>query len=222
MIKGYTEKQWGRPCTELPTFIIKRLPIRYTYDNNYFNDKYQGIPMEGYNVSIKKLFEGCAIQLNKDFLEDREYYNSLADTIIYTGTIHSYYEYKFGKLEYRSLKFETNILDEENYQGVAVVNYTDRETPYTRIIEHKHFEFGTQEKTVIIKEYPIDWIEGMESYYPVNDEKNQELYLKYMGLSQSQENQRVIFGGRLGEYKYYDMDKVIEAAMMKCKKEGLL
>lgn len=222
LIKGYTEKQWGRSCVELPAFIIKRIPVRYTYDNNYFNDRYQGIPIGGYNILVQKLFEGCDIELNKDYLENKKYYNSLVDVIVYTGTIDAYYEYKFGKLEYRSLEFETSILDKENYQGVAVVNYTDSETPYTRIIEHKHFEFGTQEKTVITKEFPVNWEEKKEPYYPINDEKNQILYQKYVQLSKNNDKQRIIFGGRLGEYKYYDMDKVIEVAMKKCKEEGLL
>lgn len=222
LIKGYTEKQWGRSCVELPALIIKRIPVRYTYDNNYFNDRYQGIPIGGYNILVQKLFEGCDIELNKDYLENKKYYNSLADVVVYTGTIDAYYEYKLGKLEYRSLEFETSILDKENYQGVAVVNYTDRETPYTRIIEHKHFEFGTQEKTVITKEFPVNWEEKKEPYYPINDEKNQILYQKYVQLSKNNDKQRIIFGGRLGEYKYYDMDKVIEVAMKKCKEEGLL
>lgn len=221
LVKGYTEKQWGRSCTELPAFIIKRLPVRYTYDNNYFNDNYQGIPIGGYNVLIERLFEDCDIELNVDYLENREHYNELVDTVVYTGAIDAYYDYQLGKLEYRSLKFETEILDKDNYQGVAVVNYTDRETPYTRIIEHKHFEFGTQDKTVITKEYPSDWEEGMEPYYPINNEKNQSLYQKYVELSKK-EQKRVLFGGRLGEYKYYDMDKVIESAMIRCKEEGLL
>lgn len=211
LIKGYTQKQWGRECKDLPSFIIKRLPVRYTYDNNYFNDLYQGIPIGGYNVIIDKLFEGCDVELNMDFLKNREHYMGRGKTIVYTGMIDSYFDYQFGKLEYRSLKFETEVLDKENYQGVAVVNYTDSETPYTRIIEHKHFEFGTQEKTVVTKEYSVGWQEGMEPYYPVNDERNQELYLKYAKLAAG-ENQ-VIFGGRLGEYKYYDMDKVIESAI---------
>lgn len=210
LIKGYTEKQWGRDCKELPSFIIKRLPVRYTYDNNYFNDLYQGIPVGGYNVMVDKLFDGCDVELNTDFLKNREHYMGMGETLVYTGTIDAYFDYQFGKLEYRSLKFQTEVLDEENYQGVAVVNYTDRETPYTRIIEHKHFEFGTQQKTVITKEYSADWQEGMEPYYPVNDERNQELYLKYAELAAKEPN--VIFGGRLGEYKYYDMDKVIESA----------
>ena len=215
LVKGYTEKQWGRDCTELPAFIIKRLPVRYTYDNNYFNDLYQGIPIGGYNVIIQRLFEGCDIETGVDYLEKKEYYDSLGEKIVYTGTIDAYYKYQFGKLEYRSLRFESEILDEENHQGVAVVNYTDRETSYTRIIEHKHFEFGTQPKTVITREYPVTWQEGMEPYYPVNDEKNQALYQKYAKLAEKEEN--VIFGGRLGEYKYYDMDKVIASAMVRAK-----
>ena len=218
LVKGYTEKQWGRDCTALPAFIIKRLPVRYTYDNNYFNDLYQGIPIGGYNVIIDRLFEGCDIETGVDYLEKKEYYDGLGEKIVYTGTIDAYYKYQFGKLEYRSLRFESEVLDEENHQGVAVVNYTDRETPYTRIIEHKHFEFGTQPKTVITREYPVTWEEGMEPYYPVNDEKNQELYQKYAKLAEKEEH--VIFGGRLGEYKYYDMDKVIASAMA-CAKEEL-
>ena len=215
LVKGYTEKQWGRDCTALPAFIIKRLPVRYTYDNNYFNDLYQGIPIGGYNVIIDRLFEGCDIETGVDYLEKKEYYDGLGEKIVYTGTIDAYYKYQFGKLEYRSLRFESEILDEENHQ---VVNYTDRETPYTRIIEHKHFEFGTQPKTVITREYPVTWQEGMEPYYPVNDEKNQALYQKYAKLAEKEEH--VIFGGRLGEYKYYDMDKVIASAMA-CAKEEL-
>ena len=211
LVKGYTEKQWGRDCTELPAFIIKRLPVRYTYDNNYFNDLYQGIPIGGYNVIIHRLFEGCDIETGVDYLEKKDYYDSLGEKIVYTGTIDAYYKYQFGKLEYRSLRFESEILDEENHQGVAVVNYTDRETPYTRIIEHKHFEFGTQPKTVITREYPVTWQEGMEPYYPVNDEKNGQLYQKYAALAKEQGN--ILFGGRLGQYKYYDMDKVIRAAL---------
>ena len=218
LVKGYTEKQWGRDCTALPAFIIKRLPVRYTYDNNYFNDLYQGIPIGGYNVIIDRLFEGCDIETGVDYLEKKEYYDGLGEKIVYTGTIDAYYKYQFGKLEYRSLCFESEVLDEENHQGVAVANYTDRETPYTRIIEHKHFEFGTQPKTVITREYPVTWQEGMEPYYPVNDEKNQALYQKYAKLAEKEEH--VIFGGRLGEYKYYDMDKVIASAMA-CAKEEL-
>ena len=219
LVKGYTEKQWGRDCKELPAFIIKRLPVRYTYDNNYFNDLYQGIPIGGYNVIIDKLFEGCDVETGVDYLENREKYDALGDCIVYTGTIDSYYGYQYGKLEYRSLRFESQVLDTDNYQGVAVVNYTDRETPYTRVVEHKHFEFGTQSKTVITREYPADWEEGMEPYYPVNDEKNQDLYSRYAKLAEKEE--RVIFGGRLAEYKYYDMDKVILSALERAKKAGL-
>ncbi len=215
LVKGYTEKQWGRDCSELPAFIIKRLPVRFTYDNNYFNDLYQGIPIGGYNVIIDRLFEGCDIETGVDYLEHKEAYDALGETVVYTGAIDAYYQYRFGKLEYRSLRFETEVLDEENYQGVAVVNYTDRETPYTRIIEHKHFEFGTQPKTVITREYPAAWEEGMEAYYTVNDEKNQTLYQKYAELAAKEEH--VIFGGRLAEYKYYDMDKVIASALHTAK-----
>ena len=210
LVKGYTEKQWGRSCKDLPSFIIRRLPVRYTYDNNYFNDCYLGIPIGGYNVLIDRLFEGIEIKTNIDFLENQKYYASLANKVIFTGPIDAFFHYQLGKLEYRTVRFETEVLDTDNYQGVAVVNYTDRETPYTRIIEHKHFEFGTQPKTVISKEYSTDWVEGMEPYYPVNDEKNQCLYQQYAELAQKEPN--VIFGGRLGEYKYYDMDKVIESA----------
>lgn len=216
LIKGYTEKQWGRDCKDLPAFIIKRLPVRYTYDNNYFNDLYQGIPIGGYNVLINALFEGCDVELGVDYNEEKEKYNALGEKVLYTGMLDAYYGYRFGKLEYRSLKFETEVLDEKNHQGVAVVNYTDRETPYTRIIEHKHFEFGTQEKTVITKEYPTDWEEGMEPYYPVNDDKNQELYQKYRNLA---DEEHLLLGGRLAEYKYYDMDKVIESAFQLVEKE---
>ncbi|MDO5551277.1 MAG: UDP-galactopyranose mutase [Lachnospiraceae bacterium] len=217
LVKGYTEKQWGRDCKELPAFIIKRLPVRYTYDNNYFNDLYQGIPIGGYNVIIEKLFAGCDVETGVDYLEKKEYYDSLGERIVYTGTIDAYFRYQFGKLEYRSLRFESELLEEENHQGVAVVNYTDRETPYTRVIEHKHFEFGTQPKTVITREYPVTWSEGMEPYYPVNDEKNQALYQKYAKLAA--EEKQVLFGGRLGEYKYYDMDKVIESALKAARAE---
>ena len=211
LIKGYTEKQWGRDCKDLPSFIIKRLPVRFTYDNNYFNDAYQGIPIGGYNVLIDKLFKGADIETGVDFLENKEKYMAMGDRVVYTGAIDAYYDFCLGKLEYRTVRFETEVLDMENYQGVAVVNYTDRETPYTRVIEHKHFEFGTQPKTVISKEYSTDWQEGMEPYYPVNDEKNQTLYQEY--AKKAAEEEKVIFGGRLGEYKYYDMDKVIESAM---------
>lgn len=211
LIKGYTEKQWGRDCRELPASIIKRLPVRYIYDNNYFNDPHQGIPKEGYNKLIEKLYKGCDVMLSTDFLERREELAGLGDKVVYTGTIDSYYGYRFGKLAYRSLKFEHELLDEENHQGVAVMNYTDRETPYTRMIEHKHFAFGTQPKTVVTKEYSAEWEDGMEPYYPVNDEKNNQLFEKYRALAAKEEN--VLFGGRLGEYKYYDMDKVIESAL---------
>lgn len=222
LVKGYTEKQWGKDCKELPAFIIKRLPVRFTYDNNYFNDLYQGIPIGGYNVLIEKLFEACDIETGVDYLEHREHYNAMAEKIVFTGPIDAYFGYRLGKLEYRSLRFETEVLDTDNYQGVAVVNYTDRETPYTRIIEHKHFEFGTQEKTVITREYPVAWSEGMEPYYTVNDDRNQALYAQYAQLAEKERSENgvdVIFGGRLGEYKYYDMDKVIEAAMRRFDRE---
>ncbi|MCI7262652.1 MAG: UDP-galactopyranose mutase, partial [Clostridiaceae bacterium] len=217
LVKGYTEKQWGRSCRDLPAFIIRRLPVRFTYDNNYFNDLYQGIPVEGYNALIEKMFDGCEIRTGVDYLEHKEELDALADKVVYTGMIDAYFDHCYGTLEYRSLRFETEVLDCDNYQGVAVVNYTDRETPYTRIIEHKHFEFGTQEKTVITREYPADWKPGMESYYPVNDEKNQLLYSRYEKLAVKEE--KVIFGGRLAEYKYYDMDKVIESALSRAGEE---
>ena len=217
LIKGYTEKQWGRDCKELPSFIIKRLPVRFTYDNNYFNDRYQGIPEEGYTALIEKLLEGIEVRLNENFLDKREEYLAMADKVIYTGPIDEFFGYKLGKLEYRSLKFETETLDREDYQGNAVVNYTDRETPYTRIIEHKHFNFGKQPKTIITKEYPAEWQEGMEPYYAINDEKNTELYSKYAELAKEQD--KVVFGGRLGLYKYFDMDKVIEASLELAKEE---
>ena len=217
LIKGYTEKQWGRKATELPAFIIKRLPVRFTYDNNYFNDRYQGIPIGGYTKIVEKMLEGIEVKLNTNFFDNREYFENIAEKIVFTGMIDEFYNYKFGKLEYRSLRFETETLDEENYQGNAVVNYTEREIPYTRIIEHKHFEFGKQEKTVITKEYPNEWKEGDEPYYPVNDEKNNKLYEKYKEVAEKEEN--VIFGGRLGEYKYYDMDKVIEKVLGDLKEE---
>lgn len=217
LIKGYTEKQWGRKATELPAFIIKRLPVRFTYDNNYFNDRYQGIPIGGYTKIIEKMLDGIEVKLNTNFFDNREYFENIAEKIVFTGMIDEFYNYKFGKLEYRSLRFETEILDEENYQGNAVVNYTEREIPYTRIIEHKHFEFGKQEKTVITKEYPSEWKMGDEPYYPVNDEKNNKLYEKYRELAEKKKN--VIFGGRLGEYKYYDMDKIIEKVLGDLKNE---
>ena len=211
LVKGYTEKQWGRDCKDLPAFIIKRLPVRFTYDNNYFNDRYQGIPIGGYTAIIEKMLEGIDVELNTDFFEFRKSHPDIANNIIYTGMIDEYYGYQFGPLEYRSVRFETEVLDCENYQGNAVVNYTDRDVPYTRIIEHKHFEFGTQEKTVISREYSSEWDVGMEPYYPVNDEKNSALYQKYKALADKEEH--IIFGGRLGHYKYYDMDKVISAAL---------
>lgn len=211
LIKGYTEKQWGRSCTELPAFIIKRLPVRYTFDNNYFNDRYQGIPIGGYNQLIEGLLDGIEVCTGVDYNEHKEEYRKLAKTVVYTGPIDAYFDYKLGQLEYRGLRFETERFEEENHQGVAVMNYTDRETPYTRSIEHKHFEFGTQPVTYVTKEYPADWKPGEEAYYPVNDEKNSELYKQYAELAAQEEN--VIFGGRLAEYMYYDMDDVIASAL---------
>lgn len=218
LIKGYTEKQWGKACTELPAFIIRRLPVRLTYDNNYFNDRYQGIPEEGYDALVQALFSETDILLNTDYLADKEGWNLRADAVVYTGPIDAYFDYALGALEYRSLRFETETLDTENYQGCAVVNYTERDIPYTRIIEHKHFVFGTQQKTVITREYPSDWKPGMEPYYPVNDTKNQVLYEAYREMGA---REPVIFGGRLGEYRYYDMDKVIESAMVRARALGL-
>ena len=217
LIKGYTEKQWGRDAKDLPSFIIKRLPVRFTYDNNYFNDRYQGIPIGGYTKIIKKMLEGIEVRLNSNFFDKREEYENIADKIVFTGMIDEYYNYCFGKLEYRSLKFETEILNEESYQGNAVVNYTEREISYTRIIEHKHFEYGQQPKTVITREYPSEWKEGDEPYYPVNNERNNELYLKYKELADKEE--KLIFGGRLGEYKYYDMDKIINILLLRLRRE---
>ena len=211
LVKGYTEKQWGRRATELPPEIIKRLPVRYTYDNNYFNDIYQGIPIGGYTAIIEKMLDGVEVRLNTDYLEHREELSKLADKIVYTGPIDAYFEYKYGELEYRSVSFETEVLDIENYQGNAVVNYTEYEVPYTRIIEHKHFEFGTQEKTVISREYPSTWKKGDEPYYPINDAKNGNLYEKYRELGEREDN--VIFGGRLGTYKYMDMHHVVAEAL---------
>lgn len=217
LIKGYTEKQWGRSAKELPAFIIKRLPVRFTYDNNYFNDKYQGIPIGGYNVMIEKMLEGVEVRTDVDFFEERESFEKLANKIVYTGMIDQYFDYQHGILEYRSLQFETKVLDIDNYQGNAVVNYTDKETPYTRIIEHKHFEFGTQDKTVITEEYPTEWQQGDEPYYPINDDKNNETYKKYKALADNELN--VIFGGRLATYKYYDMHQVIGSALTTVEKE---
>ena len=211
LIKGYTEKQWGRPCTELPSFIIKRLPVRLTFDNNYFNALYQGIPVGGYTAIVEKMLEGTEVRTGIDFFEFRKENPEIAEKIIFTGMIDEYFGYQLGALEYRSVRFETEVLDCENYQGNAVVNYTEREVPYTRIIEHKHFEFGKQEKTVISREYSSEWSVGMEPYYPVNDEKNNALFEEYKKLAEKEEN--VIFGGRLGDYKYYDMDKVVAAAL---------
>lgn len=215
LIKGYTEKQWGRPCNELPSFIIKRLPVRLTFDNNYFNALYQGIPMGGYTKMVENMLEGIEVRLNTDYLENKEELDSLADKVVYTGPIDAYFNYKLGTLEYRSVRFETEVLDKPNFQGNAAVNYTDAETPWTRIIEHKWFEFGTQPKTVISREYSSEWKLGDEPYYPVNDEKNGALYAEYKKLGEAETE--VIFGGRLGEYKYYDMDAVIAAALAKVK-----
>ena len=217
LIKGYTEKQWGRSCTELPAFIIKRLPVRYTFDNNYFNDRYQGIPVGGYNKLIEALLDGIEVRTSVDFLKDRATYQTMAKKIVYTGSIDEYFGYKLGQLEYRGLRFETERLEEENHQGVAVVNYTEREIPYTRIIEHKHIEFGTQPVTYITREYPADWHPGEEAYYPVNNERNQSLYQQYAALAEQEPN--TIFGGRLAEYKYYDMDDVIKSALERATKE---
>ena len=215
LIKGYTEKQWGRPCTELPSFIIKRLPVRLTFDNNYFNALYQGIPMGGYTKMVENMLEGIEVRLNTDYLENKEELDSLADKVVYTGPIDAYFNYKLGTLEYRSVRFETEVLDKPNFQGNAAVNYIDAQTPWTRIIEHKWFEFGTQPKTVISREYSSEWKLGDEPYYPVNDEKNGALYAEYKKLGEAET--KVIFGGRLGEYKYYDMDAVIAAALDKVK-----
>ena len=211
LIKGYTEKQWGRDCKELPAFIIKRLPLRFTYDNNYFNDRYQGIPIGGYTKIVEKMLEGSDVLLDTDYFEFIKDNEGIADKVLFTGMIDEYYDFCYGHLEYRTVRFETEVLDCDNYQGNAVVNYTDREVPYTRIIEHKHFEFGKQEKTIISREYSTEWEPGMEPYYPVNNERNNELFEKYKALADTEEN--VIFGGRLGNYKYYDMDKVIIAAL---------
>ena len=223
LVKGYTEKQWGRDCKDLPAFIIKRLPVRLTFDNNYFNALYQGIPIGGYTKLIEKMLEGIEVRLNVDYLENKEELDKLAEKVIYTGPIDAYFDYKLGTLEYRSVRFENEILDKPNFQGNAAVNYTDRETPWTRIIEHKWFEFGKDEngndlpKTVISREYPSEWKLGEEPYYPVNNEKNEEVAGKYRELADKEEN--VIFGGRLGEYRYYDMDKVIAAALKAVEKE---
>ena len=223
LVKGYTEKQWGRDCKDLPAFIIKRLPVRLTFDNNYFNALYQGIPIGGYTKLVENLLEGIEVRLNEDYLVDKEKWNNLAGKIVYTGAIDAYFDYSLGNLEYRSVRFENEILDMPNFQGNAAVNYTDRETPWTRIIEHKWFEFGKDEngndlpKTIISREYSSEWKPGDDPYYPVNDERNGELYKKYKGLADKEE--KVIFGGRLGEYKYYDMDAVIASALECAKKQ---
>ena len=228
LVKGYTEKQWGRRATELPSFIIRRLPVRFVYDNNYFNDLYQGIPVGGYTQMIERMLDGIEVRLNTDFFAERQELTAQAEKIIFTGMIDAYFDYCYGELEYRSLRFETETLDLENYQGNAVVNYTEYEIPYTRIIEHKHFEFGCQGgygnteaanlRTVITREYPAEWVKGAEPYYPINDEKNNALYEKYKLLAEKEE--RVIFGGRLGTYRYYDMHKVVSEAL-KCVEENL-
>ena len=211
LVKGYTEKQWGRPCTQLPAFIIRRLPVRFRYDNNYFNDRYQGIPEGGYTPIFEKLLDGIDVRLNCDYFDHRDELRAQCRKVVFTGPIDRYFDYCYGPLQFRSLRFESEVLDMENYQGNAVVNYTDRETPYTRVIEHKHFEFGTQPKTVITREYPMDWHPGDEPYYTVNDEENNQLYQRYAALAEREPD--VLFGGRLGEYKYYDMDKVIASAL---------
>lgn len=216
LIKGYTEKQWGRDCRELPAFIIRRLPCRFTYDNNYFNDRWQGIPIGGYTQMVEKMLEGADVLLQTDYFDLIREQPEIAHTVVYTGCIDEFFGYRLGALKYRSVRFETEELPEENYQGNAVVNYTDREVPYTRVIEHKHFEFGKQPTTVISREYSAEWKPGLEPYYPVNDAENSALYAQYQQLAAQQEN--VIFGGRLGQYRYYDMDKVIRAAMDELEK----
>ncbi|SKA87543.1 UDP-galactopyranose mutase [Clostridium sp. USBA 49] len=217
LVKGYTEKQWGKRATELPAFIIKRLPVRFTFDNNYFNDRYQGIPIGGYNVIIEKMLDGVDVKLNINYFENKNELDNIAGKIVFTGMIDEFYNYKFGELEYRSLKFENEIVDIDNYQGNAVINYTEYEIPYTRIIEHKHFEGTESSKTVITREYSSKWRKGDEPYYPINDDKNNSLYLKYKELADKEKN--IIFGGRLGEYKYYDMHHVIRKALDTIKKE---
>ena len=213
LIRGYTEKQWGRPCRELPAFIIKRLPVRLTYDNNYFNARFQGIPIEGYTALVERLLAGVEVRLDTDYFADKEAFDALAEKVVYTGAVDRYFDYCYGPLQYRSVRFETEVLDMPNYQGNAVINYTDRETPYTRIIEHKHFVFGTQPKTVISREYSAEWKLGDEPYYPVNDATNSALYQRYKALAEQET--KVVFGGRLGEYRYYDMDAVIASALDK-------
>ena len=227
LIKGYTQKQWGKECKELPSFIIKRLPVRFIYDNNYFNDTYQGIPIGGYTAIIEKMLKGIEVRLNTDFFDNREEFENIANKIVFTGPIDKFYNYQFGELEYRSLRFETQVEEVENYQGNAVINYTESQVPYTRIIEHKHFEFGaslgkeaegeTKNKTIITKEYPDKWVQGKEPYYPINNDRNNNIYEQYKKIAENES--KVIFGGRLGEYKYYDMHKVIERALEVVKKE---
>lgn len=215
LVKGYTEKQWGKKCTELPPSIMRRIPLRFIYDNNYFNDPYQGIPMGGYTRIIGEMLDGAEVEVGVDYLEDRQRYDDMADLVVYTGAIDAFYDFRFGSLEYRSLKFEHEKKSIENYQGVAVMNFTDAETPYTRIIEHKHFEFGTQPTTIISREYPQEWKPGMEPYYPMEDEANRQRYERYATLAASQD--KIKFGGRLGEYRYYDMQDTIKSALKKCK-----
>ena len=217
LIKGYTEKQWGRPCSELPSFIIKRLPVRFTFDNNYFNARYQGIPVGGYTRMVEKMLDGVEVRLNVDYLQHKAKLDALEDRVVYTGSVDAYFDDCYGPLSYRSVRFETEVLDTPNFQGNAVVNYTDRETPFTRIIEHKFFEFGTQPKTVISREYSAEWRPGMEPYYPVNDEKNSALYEQYKALADRE--RKTVFGGRLGEYRYYDMDAVLLSALQLAEKE---
>lgn len=214
LIKGYTEKQWGRDCRELPASIIKRLPVRFTFDNNYFNAKWQGIPIDGYTKIIEKMLDSIDVRLNVDYFEDRYFFNKIANKIVYTGPIDAFFDYKYGVLEYRRVRFETEIIDEKNYQGVAVVNYTDKETPYTRIIEHKHFTFGNQNNTVISKEYPAEWKIGDEPYYPIEDNRNLDLFKRYFS---DIDRKKFIFGGRLATYKYMDMDSVIDSALISAK-----
>ena len=217
LVKGYTQKQWGRPCDELPAFIIRRLPVRFTFDNNYFNALYQGIPIGGYTAMAENMLQGIEVRLNTDYLENKAHWDALAKKVVYTGPIDRYYNYRYGNLEYRSVRFETEVLDTDNFQGNAVVNYTDADIPYTRIIEHKHFEFGTQPKTVISREYSTEWKPGTEPYYPVNDDRNNLLYEQYRELAEKES--KTIFGGRLAEYHYYDMDTVIKSALNAAQRE---
>lgn len=217
LIQGYTEKQWGRPCRELPAFILKRIPLRFTYDNNYFNDPYQGVPVQGYTAVVNRLLQGCEVRINTDFFSSPAKYRGLAHRVFYTGMIDEYFGYRYGPLEYRSLRFEDTAYETPNYQGVAVMNYTDGDTPFTRSIEHKHFQFGTQPRTVVTREYPMTWKLGSEPYYPVNDEKNQTLYRQYQNLAAGEDG--VIFCGRLAEYQYYNMDQVVASALQAAQRE---